>query len=157
SFAGTAHRIALCRALEAAADLHVSQQASLTRILFAESERSLARLWVLGWVAYGMGLVQLWRDALQRREELFAALEKATGRRQFWGVVIPGGVRGDLELEPLGDALARVEQDVTTWRVAIGPRGLLGRAGAGAGLISAERAQALGLEGVAGCGSVARD
>jgi ech hydrogenase subunit E len=157
SFAGTAHRIALCRALEAAADARISQHARLTRILFAEIERSLARLWVLGWVAYGMGLVQLWRDALQRREDLFAALEGATGRRQFWGVAIPGGVRDDLTLEPLGSALAQVEHDVTAWRVAIGPRGLLGRAGAGAGLIAAERAQDLGLEGMAGWGSVARD
>jgi ech hydrogenase subunit E len=157
SYAGTAHRVALCRALEAAADAHISQHARLTRILFAEIERSLARLWVLGWVAYSMGLVQLWRDALQRREDLFAALEEATGRRQFWGIALPGGVRDDLVFEPLGGALAKVEHAVTAWRVALGPRGLLGRAGAGAGLISAERAQALGLEGVAGCGSVARD
>ncbi len=157
SFAGTAHRIAFCRALESAAGAALSQAATNTRILFAEVERILARLWTLGATARAFGVAPLWKAALQQREDLFAALEDATGFRAFWGVAIPGGARDDLDFDPLRTALDAVESSVTAWRVAVGPQGPLGRAGKGVGRLSAESARELGIYGLAGAGSYATE
>ncbi len=155
SFAGTAHRIALCRALEAAAGATVEPPAQATRILFLEIERILARLWLLGLTSRGMGLTHLWQTALEQREALFAALETATGARAFWAIATPGGVRADLELDPLRAALEGLDSAAADWRVASGPQGSLGRTGKGMGVLTEERARALGLHGPAGAGSYA--
>ena len=157
SYAGTAHRIAFCRAVETAAGVAPSKTAVNTRILFAEIERILARLWMLGATARAFSLPSFWKTALQQREDLFAALEDAAGTRAFWSVAIAGGVRGDLDFEPLRTALDVVETSVTAWRVAVGPQGPLGRAGKGVGRISDERAREYGLRGLAGAGSYATE
>ena len=157
SFAGTAHRIAFCRALETAAGAAPSKTAVNTRILFAEVERILARLWTLGATARAFSLAAFWQTALQQREDLFTALEDAAGTRAFWGVAVAGGVRGDLDFEPLRTALDAAETSLTAWRVAVGPQGPLGRAGKGVGRISEERAREFGLRGLAGAGSYATE
>jgi NADH-quinone oxidoreductase subunit D len=155
SFAGTAHRIALCQALESAMDASPSRSARVTRILFAEVERILARIWTLALAARAVGLTPRWRTALRQREDLFEALEAATGKRVFWGVAMPGGVRGDIEIDPLRSALEELDPAVTSWRVAAGPQGPLGRAGKGVASLTEERARELGLQGVAAGGSYA--
>jgi Ni,Fe-hydrogenase III large subunit len=157
SFAGSAHRLALCRALESAAQVTPSHAATATRVLFAEVERVLARLWTLGFTARGLNLAGLWQAALQQREELQVALEEVTGSRAFWGIATPGGARDALDLDPLRTALETLDPSVTAWRVAAGPQGLLGRAGKGVGRVSEERARALGLRGLAGAGSYPTD
>jgi NADH-quinone oxidoreductase subunit D len=157
SFAGTAHRIAFCRALESAAGAAPSKTAVTTRILFAEVERILARLWTLGATARAFSQAPFWTSALQQREDLFAALEESAGARAFWGVAVPGGARSDLDYDPLRGALDGVENSLTAWRVAVGPQGPLGRAGKGVGRISEESARELGLRGLAGAGSYAAE
>jgi Ni,Fe-hydrogenase III large subunit len=154
-FAGTAHRIALCRALEAAAGATIEPSARATRILFLEIERILARLWLLGLTSRGMGLTHLWQTALEQREALIAALETATSARAFWGIATPGGVRAELEIDPLRTALEQLDATATAWRAAVGPQGALGRTGKGMGALTEERARALGLRGPAGAGSYA--
>lgn len=155
SFAGTAHRTALCRAVESAANTTIGASARLTRVLFLETERILARLWNLGLAAQGVGHAPLWEAAQDQREDLFLALEAGTGTRHFWGIAVPGGVRADVDVEPLRAALERLEAALASWRSATGPRGALGRAGKGVAVVSAERAAALGLTGVAALGSTA--
>ncbi len=157
SFAGTAHRIAFCRALESAAGATPSETAATTRILFAEVERILARLWALGTTARAFSQAPFWQSALQQREDLFAALDDAAGARAYWGIAVPGGARGDLDFDPLRTALDAVETSLTAWRVAVGPQGRLGRAGKGVGRLSEERARELGLHGLAGAGSYATE
>ncbi len=155
SFAGTAHRTALCRAVESAANTTISKSARLTRILFIETERILTRLWNLGMAAQGFGLSNLWEQAQNQREDLFLALEAGTGNRQFWGIAVPGGVRADVDVEPLRAALEGLEAALAAWRSVTGPQGLLGRAGKGVAVISEERIAALGLTGLAALGSTA--
>jgi Ni,Fe-hydrogenase III large subunit len=155
SFAGTAHRTALCRAIESATNTTLAGPARLTRVLFLETERILARLWNLGMTAQGFGLAHLWETAQDQREDLFVALESGTGNRRYWGVAVPGGVRGDLDAEPLRAALERLDAAIAPWRVATGPQGALGRAGKGVAALSEERATALGLTGLAAYGSAA--
>ena len=91
--AGQAHRLALALALEAATNTPTSKQARLTRVLFAEIERILARLWTLGLSARAAGYPAFWRAALDQREDLFAAAQSVTGERVHWGVATVGGVR----------------------------------------------------------------
>jgi ech hydrogenase subunit E len=122
-------------------------------VLFAEIERLLARLWTLALAARAASAVQLHETALQQRESLFTALEATTGKRHYWGISIPGGTRNDLTIEPLQEALGRLQPEITAWRIAVAPKGLLGRSGNGIGIISDEQAREIGLEGVARSGS----
>jgi Ni,Fe-hydrogenase III large subunit len=131
----------------------IDRDAETTRVLFAEIERLLARLRTLALAARAASVAPLHHLALQQRESLFTALEAATGERHYWGVSVPGGVRDDLELEPLQEALERLLPELTAWGAAVGPKGTLGRTGMGIGIISDEQARAIGLKGVAGSGT----
>jgi ech hydrogenase subunit E len=153
SLAHESHRIAVCMAVEKATGGKVAKPAAQTRVLFAEIERIHARFWTLAHVARAFGLNGPMQDALEQRESLFDALKTATGQRHYWGVSVPGGVRGGMDLEPLSAALATLEPALAIWRRIVGPQGALGRAGKGVGVIAAERAEDLGLTGLAARGS----
>lgn len=161
SFSGHSHRLATCMAIESATGAAPSLRARLVRALFAEVERMLARLWTLGMSARAANLQGPLREALEQRELLFDATAEVTGERVFWAIPEPGGVRQLQEhpgLEPLRAVVEQLGPGIEAWRAATSPRGSLGRAGAGVARISRERAEELGLTGVAarGCG-VARD
>jgi Ni,Fe-hydrogenase III large subunit len=153
ALAGTAHRIALCQAIEVATSTAVSADARVTRVLFSEIERLLARLWQLATISRAAGQPATMRDALEQREALFASLEEATGQRRYWAVATPGGVRDDLKIEPLKQVVDELTHTLDVWRAAASPNGPLGRAGQGVGPLRAERAEALDLAGVAAAGS----
>jgi Ni,Fe-hydrogenase III large subunit len=153
ALAGTTHRLALCQAVEAATGATVSSSARVTRVLFAELERLLARLWLLGMISRSAGQLAPFRDALDQREALFSTLEEITGQRVYWAIATPGGARADLDLAPLAKSLDELAPALEVWRAATGPNGPLGRAGQGVGVVSAERARALELTGIAGAGS----
>jgi Ni,Fe-hydrogenase III large subunit len=146
--AGQAHQLALALALEAATNTPTSKQARLTRVLFAEIERILARLWTLGLSARAAGYPALWRAALDQREDLFAAAQAATGERVHWGVTTVGGIRDNFTLTSLADALTAFAPACEEWRRVTIARGPLGAIGVGLGVISEEQAQ--GLSGLAG-------
>ena len=115
--AGQAHRLALALALEAATNTPTSKQARLTRVLFAEIERILARLWTLGLSARAAGYPAFWRAALDQREDLFAAAQSVTGERVHWGVATVGGVRETVSRSAsLADALTAFAPACEEWR-----------------------------------------
>jgi len=153
SLAGAAHRQALCLALEASAQAEAPESDRIARSLFAEIARILARLWTLGQTARAAAEHAPWQEAQEQREQLFAALDMATGERAFWGVALPGGARSDLTLAPIREALDRFGGAIETWRVATGPQGPLGRTTTGVGHITRRRAAEWGLTGVAACGA----
>lgn len=160
SLAGTSNRLALVAALEALAGIEPSRAARITRVLFAEVERILARLWTLAQAARAAGAERQERTALDQRESLFAALRQPTGQRVYWAVAIPGGTRPDFayELDGLRDTLQTLEAQVPTWRSLAGTRGALGAAGSSVGTLNAERVGVLGLKGIiAGGAGVADD
>lgn len=153
SLSHEAHRLALCMAVESAAGAMPTRAAEQTRLVFAESERILARLWTLALVSRAAGLPIPFGDALEQRETLFDALQSATGRRHYWAIAVPGGVREGIDLAPLGGAIEEIEAALPDWRRQVAPNGPLAVAGKGAGAITAERAKALGLTGIAAAGS----
>ena len=148
ALAGAAHRQALCLAIEDATETEAPQRGRLTRTLFTEVARMLARLWTLGQVANAAELPALWREALTQRERLFSALERSAGARAYWAVAEPGGARLDLTLAPLRETLERLTPAVSAWRVATERGGPLERATARVGVTPASQLQTLGLRGV---------
>lgn len=156
SLAGTSHRQAFVTALESLAGIEPDRTSRVTRVLFAEVERILARLWTITLAARAAGVPRHECTALDQRETLFAALRQATGQRVFWAAAVPGGIRSDFTHDDLGElraALQTLETGLPTWRSLAGPRGPLGQSGRGAGKFSAERVAALGLSGIAAGGS----
>lgn len=152
SVAGGAHRLALCMAVEEACGIRPTRYARLVRALFAEVERAQARLWTLALLARAFGLSDQFGVALEQREVLFAGVKQATGFRMYPGIVVPGGVRTDLDLAPLRDALRQLGKGVIAWRLAASMRGPLGRRGDGVGVISASQVAELHLAGLAASG-----
>jgi Ni,Fe-hydrogenase III large subunit len=146
--AGQTHRLALALALEAATSQPTTKQARLTRVLFAEIERILARLWTLGLSARAAGFANLWRAALDQREDLFAATQVATGERVHWGVATVGGTGDGVTLTGLAEALTAFAPACEEWRRMSIVRGPLGAVATGLGVISEEQAQ--GLSSLAG-------
>lgn len=153
SLSGTAYRIALCQAIEAATGAKVVRAARLARVLFAEIERILARLWFLGQCARAASLPHIYSEALDQREWLFAALGETLDERVYWAIAVPGGIVGGLELDEIHIALKDIAAAAGLWRSAVSPRGALGRAGKGVGVISAKRAETFQLQGLAARGS----
>ncbi|MGZ3584389.1 MAG: NADH-quinone oxidoreductase subunit D-related protein [Ktedonobacterales bacterium] len=153
ALAGTAHRTALCMAVESAANVTPGKTVRVARVLFAEVERMLARLWLLGEAGRAANVPIAVADALAQREMLLEATETITGERTFWGIAVPGGVRPDLGMKPLRDAFERFESSVASWRRMVSPQGSLGRAGKGVATLSAETVDALGLTSLAAFGS----
>lgn len=155
-FAGQSHRLAVCMAIETATGAAPSPRARLVRALFAEVERMLARLWMLGMTARAANLQAPLREALEQRELLYDALAETTGERVFWAISEPGGVRRfeeHAELAPVRAAVEQLSNSVETWHAATSPRGPLGRAGAGVGRITHDRARDFGMTGMAARGS----
>lgn len=153
SLAGTAHRTALCMAAESAANVTPGKSVRVARVLFAEVERMLARLWLLAEAGRAANVPLAVADALAQRETLLEAVETITGERVFWGIAVPGGVRPDLGMKPLRDAFERLTATPTTWRRMVSPQGTLGRAGKGVATLSSEAVDALGLNGLVVFGS----
>jgi Ni,Fe-hydrogenase III large subunit len=150
SQAGAAHRLAACMAVEGAQSLSVSPRDALIRTLFVEVERALARLWLLGQSSRFAGFPQLWRASLEQRESLFDALVQGTGERRFWGVSVPGGIRDDIDWEPVCAALEAIAPAVAQWQTSASPKGPLGRSTALIGTLPADQARSLDVSGLAG-------
>ncbi|HEV8192407.1 MAG TPA: hypothetical protein VGP82_13155 [Ktedonobacterales bacterium] len=152
SAAGGAHRLALCMAVEDLWDIQPSRFSQLVRVLFAEIERIQARLWTLALLARAFGLAEQFGMALEQREIVFGGLKRSTGSRMYPGIVVPGGVRTDLDLEPLHDSLDQLGQGIAMWRSAASRSGLLGRLGSGVGAVTVEQVAGLHLAGLAASG-----
>jgi Ni,Fe-hydrogenase III large subunit len=127
ALAGTTHRTALCMAVESAANVTPGKMVRVARVLFAEVERILARLWLLAEAGRAANVPLAVADALAQREMLLEATETITGERTFWGIAVPGGVRPDLGMKPLRDAFERFESSAASWRRMVSPQGSLGR------------------------------
>jgi Ni,Fe-hydrogenase III large subunit len=150
-WSGHSYRTALAQALEGAAGKAPSPRAQIVRAVFAETERILARLWLLAQVARAGNVHSALRDALEARERLYDALTETTGERHFWAVAELGGVRelDEPDLGPLTSALDQLDATLESWKIATSPRGVLGRLGADLGSLTEQQAREQHVSSVA--------
>ncbi|HUC61770.1 MAG TPA: nickel-dependent hydrogenase large subunit [Alphaproteobacteria bacterium] len=107
-----AHALAFCEAVERAAGSPAPRRARLLRTLLAELERLYNHLHYLGHLADTTTLKVGNAQGKLLEERAKQINGRLSGSRFLRGLLIPGGLRRDLALEPwLGDALERVRAE----------------------------------------------
>jgi hydrogenase-4 component G len=93
---GSVHAEAYTQALEKAANFEAPERAKWIRVAILELERIHSHLLWLGvashMVGFDSGLMQFWRI----RDRIMFIAELLTGNRKLYGIIIPGGVRRDI-------------------------------------------------------------
>jgi formate hydrogenlyase subunit 5 len=111
-----AHALAFCQAVEQAAQCVVPERARLMRSLLAELERLYNHLHYLGHLAHTTTLKVGEAEGKLLEERAKQVNGRLTGSRFLRGVLVPGGLRRDLDPKPwLGGALARLRADVDAY------------------------------------------
>lgn len=98
--ASVAHAIAFCRAVENLGGVRVPPAAALMRVVFAELERIVNHLDVAMRLAEAAGLSVAIARFGWHKELLMRLVSRLCGSRFGRGVVVPGGVRADLDVRP---------------------------------------------------------
>ena len=111
-----AHALAFCQAVEQAAGCAVPPRAGLLRSLLAELERLYNHLHYFGHLAHTTTL-KVGEAEGKRLEERAKQLNgRLTGSRFLRGLLIPGGLRRDLDPTPwLGGELERLRQEIAVY------------------------------------------
>jgi Ni,Fe-hydrogenase III large subunit len=123
--ASVAHALAYCHALERMAGCAVPRSAALIRVVHAELERLACHLDVIVRLADGAGLAVATARFGWHKEEVLRLIGRLCGSRFGRDVVVPGGVRRPLAVEP-GELLTATY--VLDRRIAADLRLLLGTA-----------------------------
>jgi Ni,Fe-hydrogenase III large subunit/Ni,Fe-hydrogenase III component G len=147
------HGVAFCQAIERAAEIEVPFRAQLVRTILLELERIYNHIADIGATAADVGFVIANAHAGRLREMAVGINEELAGNRLLRGFVCVGGVRGDwlpTQLDALGRALNIVAREFSDLVVLIqssdSTRDRLERTG----VLTAAKAQALGIVGVGG-------
>jgi len=146
------HATAFSRAVERLTGTTIPPRARLARVLLAELERLYNHVGDLGNICAGVGFNYGSSRLGWQKERLLRLNEALTGHRYLTGMVVPGGLRVDLDpdgLAGLAGGLHEIDHEVrTTVRRLVRSESLMGRLH-GTGIISTARARRLGAVGVA--------
>lgn len=113
-----AHALAFCQAVETAAGCQVPLRALRLRALLAELERLYNHLHYLGHLADTTTLKVAQAEGKLLEERAKQINGRLTGSRFLRGLLIPGGLRRDLDVQSwLGDALAGLRKDAAAYAV----------------------------------------
>jgi len=111
-----AHALAFCQAVEQAAACNVPPRARMLRSLLAELERLYNHLHYLGHLANTTTLKVGEAQGKLLEERLKQINGKLTGSRFLRGLLVPGGLRRDLDPGPwLGSELERLHADISRY------------------------------------------
>ncbi len=111
-----AHALAFCQAVEEAAACTVPPRALMLRTLLAELERLYNHLHYLGHLAHTTTLKVGEAQGKLLEERAKQINGRLTGSRFLRGLLIPGGLRRDVEPKPwLSEALARLRKDASVY------------------------------------------
>jgi formate hydrogenlyase subunit 5 len=111
-----AHALAFCQAVERAAGCAVPQRALMLRSLLAELERIYNHLHYLGHLADTTTLKVGNAEGKLLEERAKQINGRLTGSRFLRGLLIPGGLRRDLDPKPwLGEALEELRRETATY------------------------------------------
>src|SRR5579884_1802262 len=145
---GHSHRLAVCLALEKAAQVTPPPRAQALRMLFSEVERALARLWLLMEVGRVSDFNALFSLALEAREMIFEGCVAAAEARLFWGVPVPGGAVNVADPSALADTIADVTSRLMILERLMADGGSLASRMTNIGKIQKATAEELGLTGL---------
>jgi formate hydrogenlyase subunit 5 len=108
-----AHALAYCQAVEAASECTVPPRAQWLRVLLAEMERLYNHLHYLGHLAHTTTLKVGEAEGKLLEERVKQLNARLTGSRFLRSMLIPGGLRRDLEPQDwLGDALQSLRPQI---------------------------------------------
>ncbi|MGH7013636.1 MAG: NADH-quinone oxidoreductase subunit C [Stellaceae bacterium] len=111
-----AHSLAFCEAIEQAVDCIVPPRARLLRTLLAELERLYNHLHYLGHLAGTTTLKVGEAEGLLLEERAKQINGRLTGSRFLRGLLIPGGLRHDLDPKPwLGGAMQALHREIAAY------------------------------------------
>lgn len=111
-----AHSVAYCQAVESLAGVAAPRRAQYLRALVAELERLYNHVGDIGNLCAGMGFAVAIMAGARLKESIMRVNEALTGHRFLRGLVVPGGVRQDMNnelAELIFDLLAGLEPDFT--------------------------------------------
>jgi Ni,Fe-hydrogenase III large subunit len=111
-----AHALAYCQAIEAAAAVEVPRRARFLRTLLAELERLYNHLHYLGHLASTTTLKVGAAQGKLLEERAKQINGRLTGSRFLRGLLVPGGLRRDLDPKPwLGPALEELRRETSIY------------------------------------------
>lgn len=149
----SAYALAFAQSVESLAGWEVPPRARYGRVLLAELERVGSHLWHAGRILRLAGLPSEAEQMEELREAVLRVSQQLTGARFFPGLIVPGGLARDLELEALPQLvrylkgpLYRLAHRVISGRLAVAPL-------IGAGLLTKEQAEERGMGGPVARGS----
>ena len=145
------HATAFSRAVERLTGTIAPRRARLARVLLAEMERLYNHVGDLGNICAGVGFHFGTARLGWQKERLQRLNEALTGHRFLTGMVVPGGLRSELDpdvLAPLAANMRAIDHDVRAIvRRLVRSDGLMNRLH-GTGIVSAAKARRLGAVGV---------
>ena len=103
---GIAHSLAYLQAIEK--DTAVPERAKFIRVIFAELERIHCHLNGISGIALDTALSVPAAKGYAMREKILRLNEHISGHRFLWGVLMPGGLRKDVE----NDKLSTIEMEI---------------------------------------------
>lgn len=110
-----AHSLAFCQAVETACECEIPERARYLRVVLAELERLYNHLHYLGHLCHtttlkvGEAQGKLLAEQCKQLNAIF------TGSRFLRGLIKPGGLRRDIDLETLPHRLRMLEPEITTY------------------------------------------
>lgn len=114
-----AHSLAFCQAVETACECKIPERAKYLRVVLAELERLYNHLYYLGHLCHtttlkvGEAQGKLLAEQCKQLNGIF------TGSRFLRGLLKPGGLRRDLDLEALPHRLRKLEPEITAYMQAL--------------------------------------
>ena len=146
----TLNTLGYCEAVERLAGLEVPPRAKFLRVILYELSRIFAHLVYVGTGALDLGAATVFFHAWREREKLYDIFDVITGHRMNNGFARIGGIQADITDEAAAKIhtfLSDFEQRVDGYETLLTNNRLWWQRTRDVGVISAERAVALGLTG----------
>ena len=112
-----ANTLSFCQAVEKLSNVEVPRRAWLIRTLAAELERLYNHIGDTGNVCAGVGFSPVISMGARLKEHLMQLCEVLAGNRFLRGLIVPGGVKYDVDdriLEEIEDELRQIEREYAT-------------------------------------------
>ena len=104
------HALSFCQAIESLSTAVITTKAQALRVLFAELERLYNHVGDFGNISAGLAFAPIISNGARLKERLMRINERLTGNRWLRGMVIPGGVRQDVDAELLLRTILELEE-----------------------------------------------